>query len=610
MIRMPGTRTRAALTVIAASAILLAAAPAEQAQKRKPGKSDPVELPQPTWERCFWLTIQRTKLKDAAFQTWEDEHKDIVSRVGPGGMYVRLNYDGVPLSTEYRAQHGLYESYVWNSPLDSLNPAYGTADRRARQWNQRNEIVDENTANEKGNPADADLTPSYYSRDTWEGMFKYLRNSANDYVRRKESERFTIFAGPNEFEYVFFGGDSWYADYSPFAVAEFRDWVTHRGYFAKGQPLEGKGRPGGEEFSDDPSPARAKGSNRSFNQTYGTDFTTWDLKYWDIEKFDQPLAKSAKGMPGKSETGYIEGGFDSPRAPGQPLWAMFQNNSKEAPGYRQWRIADALRELLRVAVEECGVPKADTWTRQHGCAYRGTGVESGRTSLAPWMNATPYNNIGFNLYGMPRDAKVWSAVQQLARESGCDWGSFECHPSAFEVNKLSTGEYLQALNLFWDYGARYVRCVTWLGNNTGKSEHGMAAGTMRIRDTPLEPAIRQFLASRTDRPWRSDPETRYYTPAPRGLTLQGTDVAWDPRMWEAERFTFEDWAAFEYFEVATCENMQEGKPTGLKILGKVKRGEGTTFRIKAAKALKACVIVRGVCEGKLQGPWSAPAEAR
>lgn len=593
-----------AAVLIAALSLVWLGAPLGEAQKRKPGKNDAVELPRPAWDKCFWLTIQRTKLKDDAFASWEDEYADIVKRLGKGGMYVRLNYDGVPLSTEFRARHGLYESYVWNSPLDSLNPAYKSADRRARQWNQRNEIVDEATANEKGNPADADHTPSYYSRETWEGMFTYLRNSAKDYVRRKEAERFTIFAGPNEFEYVFFGGDAWYADYSPFAVAEFRDWLTHRGYFDKGQPLEGKGRPGGQEFADDPSPARAKGSNKSFNATYGTDFTTWELKYWDTDRFPDSLPRTAKGMPAKGETGFIEGGFDCPRAPGQPMWGHYQNNSPDAPGYRQWRIADALREMLRVAVEECGVPKADIWTRQHGCAYRTSGVEHAHTSLAPWMNATPYNNIGFNLYGMPRDAKVWAAVQQLAQDTGCDWGSFECHPSAFEVNKLSTAEYLQALNLFWDYGARYVRCVTWLGNNTGKSEHGMAAGTMRIRDTPFEPAIKEFLATRPDRPWGSDEETRYFTPAPRGLSLEGDTLTWDSRMWETEKFTFDDWAHFERFDIATCDGLEAGKPVNLKTLGKVDRGEGNTFKIKATKDLKACVIVRGVCAGKLQGPWS------
>lgn len=510
------------LTMLAAAAALLVAAvPTQGAPKRAAGKNEPQVLPRPAWDKCFWLTIQRTKNLDPGFKSWEDEYHDIVRRLGKGGIYVRLNYDGVPLSTEFRAQHGLYESYVWNSPLDSLNPAYKTADRRARQWNQRNELVDEKTAKEKGNPADADLTPSYYSRETWEGMFTYLRSAATDYVRRREAERFTLFAGPNEFEYVFFGGDAWYADYSPFAVAEFRDWLTHRGFFAKGQPLAGKGRKGGEDFSDDPSPAAAKGGNRSFNQAYGTDFTTWELKYWDLDRFAEPLERGAKGMPVKGERGFVEGGFDSPRAPGQPLWALYQCNLEDSPGYRQWRIADALRELLRVAVEECGVPKSDIWTRQHGCALRSSGVEHARASLAPWMNVTPHNNMGFNLYGVPREAKIWAAVAAQAKEAGCDWGSFEFHPSPYDLNKLSQAEYALALQLFWDHGARYVRAVTWLGNNTGQSEHGMAAGTMRIRDTPFEPALREFLATRPDRPFGADPTARWLVPAPRALAGAG-----------------------------------------------------------------------------------------
>jgi hypothetical protein len=599
---------RKLLSILAVASLLLVASPSGEAQKRKlaPGKNDPVELPRPTWENCFWLTIQRTKEKDPAFATWEDEYADIVKHLGKGGMYARLNYDGVSLSTEFRAEQGLYESYVFNSPLDSLNPAYKSEDRRARQWNQRNELVDAKTCAEKGNPADADLTPSYYCREAWEGMLTYVKSSASDYMRRKESERFTIFAGPNEYEYVFFGGDAWYSDYSPFAVAEFRDWLSHRGHFDKGGALEGKGRKGGEELSDDPSPARAKGANRCFNELYGTKFTSWELLYWDLDKFPDSLPKNANGMPAKGEKGFTEGGFDSPRAPGAAMWALYQNNSKEAPGYRQWRIADGLNTMLKAAVEECGVPRADIWTRQHGCAYRGPGVEYAHTSLAPWMNVTPYNNIGWNLYGVPRDAKVWAAVQQMAEESKCDWGSFEFHPSPFELNKISQADYLLALNLFYDYGARYIRCVTWLGNNTGKSEHGMAAGTMRIRDTPFEPAIKEFLATRPDRPWGSDAATKYVTPAPRNLAFDGTTLTWDAKMWESEKFTFDDWAEFEFFEIACCDAIEEGKPKGLRTLGKLERAKGVSYTVKA-KDLKPCLIVRGVCKGKLNGPWSAAA---
>jgi hypothetical protein len=521
---------------------------------------------------------------------------------------VRLNYDGVSLSSEFLKEHGLYRSYAWNNPLDDQNAAYRSTDRRSRQWNQDSAIVTEATKKANGNPADSDLTPSGYFKEGWDGMLDYVRRCAKDYMAKRERDRYRVFAGPNEYQYLFFGGDKWYADYGPYAQAEFRDWLTWRGEFAEGGRFAGKGRPGGEEFADDPSPARAKGRNKSFNATYGTRFTTWELKYWDLKRFSDPLPMDAKGMPGEDEQGYTEGGFDAPRSPGQPMWKAWQCNSEGSPGYRQWRIADALIEMLRVAVEECGVPREEVWTRQHGCRETGAAVNRRATTLAPWMNVTPYNNIGWNLYGVPRDPKVWANIQRMAKKANCQWGSYEFHPSPYDLYKLKEADYLQALRLFHQYGARYVRCVTWLGNNTGESRHGMAPGSMRIKDTPFEPAIKQFLTEVPDRPWGSDTDARWLVPAPHGLVWDaetGT-VSWSDKMWEGEPFTYQQWAPFERFDLYTCESIDEdGDPTGLRRLDRIKRDEGCSVEIKTGR-LKKLLIIRGVCDGRLDGPWSKP----
>jgi hypothetical protein len=437
-------------------------------------------------------------------------------------------------------------------------------------------------------------------------MLDYVRRCATSYMSKRESHRYRVFAGPNEYQYLFFGGDKWYADYGPYAQAEFRDWLSWRGEFAEDGRFAGKGRPGGEGFADDPSPAQVKGRNKSFNATYGTKFSTWQLKYWDLEKYPDPLPMTANGLPAEGESGHTEGGFDAPRAPGQPMWNAFQCNLEESPGYRQWRLADAMHEMLRIAVEECGVPKSEIWTRQHGCRDSGAAVNRSATTLAPWMNVTPYNNIGWNLYGVPRDAKVWANISRIATEQECDWGSYEFHPSPYDLHKLSSAEYLQALNLFRQYGSRYVRCVNWLGNNTGQSAHGMAAGSMRIRDTPFEEAIRQFLESADDRPWGSDAETEWLVPAPHGLEWDGSTLTFSDRMWEGEPFSYAQWKPFDYFQVATCDSFDDdGDPKGLKKLEKLKRDDGVSVKLKADK-LKSYLIVRGVCAGRLDGPWSEP----
>lgn len=42
-------------------------------------------------------------------------------------------------------------------------------------------------------------------------------------------------------------------------------------------------------FYSDPSPCISSGSHASFNETFGTDFTSWKLAYWDLEDCPGPI---------------------------------------------------------------------------------------------------------------------------------------------------------------------------------------------------------------------------------------------------------------------------------------------------------------------------------
>ncbi len=82
--------------------------------------------------------------------------------------------------------------------------------------------------------------------------------------------------------------DNYLADYSPFAVTEFRDWLRHTAkyddltgqYAGQGAPesiigtflpLAGAMR---SPFYDDPDPSNANGTGQSLNSRFGTSFTT------------------------------------------------------------------------------------------------------------------------------------------------------------------------------------------------------------------------------------------------------------------------------------------------------------------------------------------------
>ncbi|HET9943286.1 MAG TPA: hypothetical protein VFR05_08095, partial [Terriglobia bacterium] len=90
-----------------------------------------------------------------------------------------------------------------------------------------------------------------------------------------------------------------YADYSPFMIAEFRDWIANQKYQGDRSPSSDDNRDG-----------------RTFNRDFKTAFTTWQLRYFDSSG---PIPYSEyRAMPQKlpaEGVNFIEGGFDAPRSP-------------------------------------------------------------------------------------------------------------------------------------------------------------------------------------------------------------------------------------------------------------------------------------------------------
>ncbi len=109
-----------------------------------------------------------------------------------------------------------------------------------------------------------------------------------------------------------------YADYSPFAVAEFRDWIRAGGLYAAGQPLEGQAYANSSRYAGDGTPGTdTNGDGHTLNGDFGTAFTTWNLRAFDWSLADGetdgalPLAS-----PFDPNTVSNPGGFDAPRVRG------------------------------------------------------------------------------------------------------------------------------------------------------------------------------------------------------------------------------------------------------------------------------------------------------
>ena len=167
------------------------------------------------------------------------------------------------------------------------------------------------------------------------------------------------------------------ADYSPYAVTEFRDWLRHTGeydadtgkYAGQGAPAEitgaytfakGKLR---SPFYGASDPDTSSG-NSSFNQRFSTHFKTWSLKYWDLQTFPGRITDEQFNPTPDSGPGFTDGGFDAPRKRDSSSWWHawswdYQDNGNRYPpgkpedpayGFRQVMVHHFVEDMFQVAI--------------------------------------------------------------------------------------------------------------------------------------------------------------------------------------------------------------------------------------------------------------------
>jgi hypothetical protein len=136
------------------------------------------------------------------------------------------------------------------------------------------------------------------------------------------------------------GAPGIYADYSPFAVAEFRDWIRHGGLYAAGQVFAGQGYTLGARYAGDNAPnVDTNADGHTLNGDFGTSFTTWDLKSYNWALSDAFLSADPGALPKSTHAtpgipNMINAGFDPPRIPKAinagdawwNLWMQFKLN--------------------------------------------------------------------------------------------------------------------------------------------------------------------------------------------------------------------------------------------------------------------------------------------
>jgi hypothetical protein len=196
--------------------------------------------------------------------------------------------------------------------VDPVQTEAQNEDRRNIQWYSDNSM------------ATGWTTFSRYARKQEAIQQAYIRELGRHIAARMAAHPDILVAASGDGEIELASpGSTILADYSPFAVAEFRDWLRGAGLYAPGQPFAGQAYANSARYASDSSIATL---DTDFGLTGPAAFGTWNLKY-----FDWSLADSTSPDPNAIPASeYNAAGFD-PMGPG----AISNANGFDAPRVHQ-----------------------------------------------------------------------------------------------------------------------------------------------------------------------------------------------------------------------------------------------------------------------------------
>lgn len=366
--------------------------------------------------------------------------------------------DSAVLSAE---QHGIAVCLSFLTTIRDLSDAVEDAgearDRRNMQWYAGNQLASHWS------------THSRYARSQRRLQEAYMREVARHLATLIAAHPDTVAAasGDGEVELAFDpvfqpGGPptpetAVLADYSPFAVAEFRDWLTARGLYAAGQPFAGEAWEQSARYAGDLSPAEdTNRDGHTLNSDYGTAFASWRLEYfdWTLDPAgaSEPgaIPRSTYTSPGWSATpAGNDRGFDPPRAVVRgnawwEIWNLFRQRMV-------WRHnLDVARWMTTSADANGATVPATRWYSDQIPADYLFGFTPDNPDLrlfasaSPWWTAdvAPYGGLGLTSFNY-RDPygnyfRTFPGVFARVRERRPRWGLFEWSPLVTQASDHSS----------------------------------------------------------------------------------------------------------------------------------------------------------------------------
>ena len=359
------------------------------------------------------------------------------------------------------------------------------------------------------------VTPSRYAKDLHALYVSEAATTAADInaVMQQYPDTITAVNAVIEEELATGGGDSdaYLADYSPFAIAEFRDWLRHTGIYDDADGANaGQGAReatvgfvtiGGVErsqFYDDPSPSDNGGSGQSFNSYFGVNFSSWSLAYWDLDEFPNAITDTNFNPTPQSGNGATAGGFDAPRHRDATnnFWNAWSydvadhagaepagNPSAPAFGFRQFLIKHFVGDIL-AAIAAQGIPKQLLYAHQiPGEQINAPRALSGADPLwtALWDDSGTLGSTRFGGYD-----------SSAADSYSLNWGIFEWHPAP-NLDPDDPALYqatTAALDDFYSHHG-YTFFPGWWSN-------GAPAPIFPLNDSQMAQAMHDWLNSHAD----------------------------------------------------------------------------------------------------------------
>ena len=308
-------------------------------------------------------------------------------------------------------------------------------------------------------------------------------------------------------------------DCGPYATTEFRDWLRHTGrydassgqYPGQGAPtditgpfveINGKSR---SPFYDDPTPADANKTGKSFNETFGTSFTTWTLRYHDLSLNTKPITDPTTPLMPKDGPAFVPGGFDMPRTfvKNDPYWRAWAwvnqdhggyppgNPKSPSFGFSQVMSRNYVMDVFDWLIAE-GLPTDRLYAHQVPCEALGDspgGLMQSRTmAMTAWTGYIPAcQTVGITRFG-PIDP---ASITQYAPH----WGIFEWHPQpgAAPNAQQMYDAAKRDLENYWSKGCRFLFPGWW-------EKDGTHIPIFALNDSRFADAIRDFLKTRPDCP--------------------------------------------------------------------------------------------------------------